>query len=281
MAQTFSSFRAIKELLKQQIRQNSQNKLNKTLKSFCDWYLKVYWNEKCWDMKKNGEFLLIKKVTEYFQNTRQLNIFDVGSNSGKYTQSIIEINDRARIHCFEIIPELAAQLNQIFDRNQNVVINNFGLSDRKDTLDVYFFPDSITEARIHSRKNLNHIKIESNVITGDEYIKKNQIDYVHLLKIDTEGHEKFIIQGLQNGLDCNQIGIIQFEYGRTYLASRSQLYDMYQFLEPRGFRIGRLFPTGIMFKNYELLHDEHFRMGNYVAIHKNHDSLIKHLNLNY
>ena len=274
-------FRQIEELLKQYIRENNQNKLNQILKSFCDWYLKVYWNEKHWDMKKNGELLVLEKVTEYFEDTKQLNIFDVGANSGKYTQRVIEISDNAKIHCFEIVPDLASQLDKNFNQHQNITVNHFGLSDKKEELDVHFFPDSLTQARIHSRKNMQHVLIKGYVIRGDEYITNNQIDYIHLVKIDTEGHERFVIQGLQNALDNQMIGVIQFEYGRTYLASRAHLYDIYEFLEPRGFRIGRLFPTGIQFKDYQLLDDEHFRMGNYAAVHKNHNSLINDLELNY
>ncbi|MGF1487759.1 MAG: FkbM family methyltransferase [Prochloraceae cyanobacterium] len=279
MSQNFSLFKKIKGFLARQIRQNNQNQISKALKDFCDWYLQVYWNEKYWNIEKNGELLVIKKVAEYFQNSQQFNVFDIGANSGEYTQNIIKIHPNSKVHCFEIIPKLASQLEEQFNQNPDIIVNNFGLSNKQEALNVHFFPNSITEARIHSRKNINCVLIECNVTRGDEYLKKNKIDYVHLIKIDTEGHEKFIIQGLDNALNNESIGVIQFEYGRTYLSSRSQLYDIYEFLEPKGFKIGRLFPTGIMFKNYELLHDEHFRMGNYIAVHKNHDSLIEQLNL--
>ena len=274
------SIRQIKDLFKQYVRQHNQNNINQILKSFCDSYLKVYWNEKNWDMKKNGEFRVLKKVVEYFQDTEKLKIFDVGANFGEYTLSITKIVNNVEIHCFEIIADIASQLYKNFNQHPNITVNNFGLSDKKDKLDVYFFPGSLTEARIHSRKNMNHVIVKGSVIRGDDYIIKNQINYVHLLKIDTEGHEKFVIQGLENALDKQMIGVIQFEYGRTYLASRAQLYDIYEFLEPRGFRIGRLFPTGVWFKGYEQ-DDEHFRMGNYVAVHKNHNSLINELDINY
>jgi hypothetical protein len=43
------------------------------------------------------------------------------------------------------------------------------------------------------------------------------------------------------------------------------LREAYQLLEPFGYTIGRLYPDGVDFKPYEY-QDDHFRMGNYVAI---------------
>lgn len=47
---------------------------------------------------------------------------------------------------------------------------------------------------------------------------------------------------------------------------------MYEFLTPGGYIVGRIYPKGVIFKNYEV-EDDHFRMGNYLAIQKS-DPLI-------
>ncbi|PSB45429.1 hypothetical protein C7B80_16900 [Cyanosarcina cf. burmensis CCALA 770] len=264
----------------QYIRCHPRKGIVRKLASFCEWYLNVYWNERYYKMENNGELLLIEKVITYFADAEKLNIFDVGANFGSWAQNTIGMANNLEIHCFEIIPDIALQLYRKFEKSHNITINTFGLSDQNDEIDVHFFPDSLTEGRIHSkRKDMRCEIIRGHVIRGDEYITKNQIAYIHLAKIDTEGHEKFVIDGLQGALDNEMVGVIQFEYGTTYLGSRSQLGDIYEILELKGFRIGRLFPGGVWFKDYNFPHDEHFRMGNYVAVHKVHELLINELSI--
>lgn len=267
-------------VVKQYIRSNPRRGIVKNLASFCRRYLTIYWNERYYEMSRNGEVLLIEKVTKYFADFEQLSIFDVGANFGSWTQTSNEIANNLEIHCFEIIPDIALQLERDFKETHSVIINNFGLSDKNDEVEIHFFPDSLTEGRIHSkRKNMRCEMIRGHIVRGDDYIEKNKINYIHLVKIDTEGHEKFVISGLQKALDNQVIGVIQFEYGTTYLASRTQLGDLYEILEPRGFKVGRLFASGVWFKEYDFPHDEHFRMGNYVAVHKVHERLINELSI--
>jgi hypothetical protein len=52
------------------------------------------------------------------------------------------------------------------------------------------------------------------------------------------------------------------------IPSRVLLRDFYDLLTPYGYRIGRLFPTGVRFQDYDFFRDEHFHDGNYVAVHQ-------------
>ncbi len=66
--------------------------------------------------------------------------------------------------------------------------------------------------------------------------------------------------------------LIQFEYGDTYIPAGKTLYGIYQILAPLGYRIGRVYPDHVEFKDYDFC-DEHYRMGNYVAV-KEGDPLV-------
>lgn len=266
--------------VEQYVRSQPKKGITKKLANLCNRYLTVYWNERYYEMEKNGEKLLIEKVNKYFADSGKLSVFDIGANFGDWAQTTNSIGNNLEIHCFEIVPNIASQLARNLESNPNIIINTFGLSERNDEVEIHFFPDSLTESRIHSqRKNMRCEMIRGQIIRGDEYIGNNKINYIHLIKIDTEGHERFVISGLQNALDNEMIGVIQFEYGTTYLASRSQLGDIYEILTPKGFKIGRLFASGVLFKDYDFPHDEHFRMGNYVAVHKVHEKLIDELSI--
>jgi len=120
--------------------------------------------------------------------------------------------------------------------------------------------------------------IDCQVKTGEKYCRENNIEDIELLKIDTEGHEVPILEGFRNIL--HKIKTIQFEYGSTWILQKHFLWEAYELLEPAGFQIGRLYPNGVLFKSYERKKDEHFRMGNYVAVQKSNISIINALNIN-
>jgi FkbM family methyltransferase len=249
---------------------------------FSNWYLKAYWNEKFYDMEHNGELRLIKYWSETIGTSHDASVvFDVGAHMGEYSLRLLSLKPSAQIHCFEIVPRVREMLQIQVAKHPNIIVNEFGLSDSNGPVTVTFFPDSLTEARIHSlRKGLKHEFIECLVRRGDDYVREHGISHIDLLKIDTEGHELFVLKGFRDTLRQQKIGVIQFEYGTTFLSSRSLLSDVYDLLEPFGFTIGRLYPQGVFFKNFELLKDECFRMGNYVAVHNNWRHLIDKCNLN-
>jgi hypothetical protein len=109
---------------------------------------------------------------------------------------------------------------------------------------------------------------------------KRNMTRIDLLKIDTEGHEIAILEGFSKALHGSRISVIQFEYGTTWIAPRCFLHEAYTLLKPLGFSIGRLYPDGVFFKPYNRLEDDHFRMGNYVAVHEAYVPILTSLNLN-
>jgi len=80
-------------------------------------------------------------------------------------------------------------------------------------------------------------------------------------------------------LDAGRIDVIQFEYGKVNIITHFLLRDFYEFLEPRGYLVGRLFPDFVDFRAYAL-EDEDFSGPNYVAVRKTRsdivDALSKH-----
>jgi Methyltransferase FkbM domain len=109
--------------------------------------------------------------------------------------------------------------------------------------------------------------VTGRVETGDEITKRLALPRIDLLKIDVEGHEIEVLSGFATVLASAvlQPQVIQFEYGVTWLPGRHNLLEAYRILEPFGYAIGRLYPDGVDFKPYTFA-DDHFRMGNYIAV---------------
>ena len=101
-------------------------------------------------------------------------------------------------------------------------------------------------------------------MTGDSFCRRRGIDHIDLLKIDTEGHDLEVLRGFAQMLTSQAIDVVQFEFTLLAIHARVWLGDFYRELAPRGFAIGKLYPTWIEWKDYDP-HDEVFLRCNYVA----------------
>lgn len=97
------------------------------------------------------------------------------------------------------------------------------------------------------------------------YVIDNNIHNIDFLKIDTEGYELNVLKGFDHFLE--NINIIQFEYGGTFLDNNVKLIDVIHYLERNGFyKFSYLTNNGA-----ELIKDfsDHYQYCNIVCINKN------------
>lgn len=260
---------------------NSNFSFMSRIARLCTKFLKHYWNDSNWDFQLNGEARVLEVLKNHLSSHDAV-FFDVGANHGDWSSMILERFAKPVIHCFEIVPDTFEKLKKTISRYSThstaVHLNPFGLSDSAGEVQVSYFPNADSGSSINPL-NLN-IKTESRVAeirVGDEYVSKSGVDTIDFLKVDTEGHDLFVLKGLNKTLLAKKVKCIQFEYGQVCFPKRVFLEDFYQFLEPMGYAIGRVFPDGVRFKKYEYHLDEHFRPGNYIAVLKSENELFKKL----
>jgi hypothetical protein len=83
------------------------------------------------------------------------------------------------------------------------------------------------------------------VIRGDEFCETNGIDIIHFLKVDAENADMEVLRGFTQMLQKGAVKCIQFEHqGGRYLK------DFYDFLQPLGYSIGKLYANYIDFREY-------------------------------
>lgn len=142
-----------------------------------------------YDFSRNGEQELIQKIVFKFHN---LVFFDVGANIGDYTSKILSLCDyRASGHLFDLDSELNRQLALRFN-GSNVRVNNFGLSNRNESVRYSHFPDfpavnsllSVDFAHLDKEISVAEVK------TGDSYCDEAGIDRINFLKIDVGGSDE-------------------------------------------------------------------------------------------
>lgn len=237
-------------------------------------YLRAWYNEDFWASHLNGEDMVLDTLSR--STSGNLLVFDIGANVGNWTTSVLERIPHAQVHCFEIVPETFLTLRERFDDRCNITLHQLGLSDRSGFIEVTVDRTNSTVSSINPRFNGSFFnehdskRVKCRIIRGDELRANEKIGRIDYLKIDVEGHELSVLRGFETTLKIPEYRprIIQFEYGNTYIPSGATLFQVASILEPNGYRIGRIFSKYVDFKKYDL-GDEHFRMGNYLAIQEN------------
>ncbi len=204
--------------------------------------------------ESNGEYALLARLGQ------AETIVDVGANRGDWAARAAECFPQADIHCFEIVSHVARELEQRFAGNPRIHVNPMGLSNQDGEVEVTTYRDDRLSSIIPDfhREGTKAICM---VTTGVSYLEAQGISQVDIVKLDVEGSENLVLEGLKGIL----MDAIQFEYGRVNIVSHFLLRDFYEVLE--GYVIGKIYPNGVDFRDYELAHED-FRGPNYLAIRK-------------
>jgi FkbM family methyltransferase len=128
---------------------------------------------------------------------------DIGANIGQH--SLFMSQTASRVLAFEPYAPVRARLEYHcrLNRIRNIEIHSLGLSNKTGTQAFYapsgtnagigsFDPDSASKGN----KSIGELQL----IRGDEFFEQSTLNQLHLIKIDVEGFEKNVLQGLQNTL---------------------------------------------------------------------------------
>ena len=226
-----------------------------------------------------GEDYFIEKfLPNYFKNiaSENLILFDVGANIGKYTHALAKTFPQASIFSFEPNPNsfklIKANIEKHISKSERIKILPVGLSSIVESKSIVSYQDSPGSSHTSIYKEVfdefhqskNNISIDAQFTTLDRICEDHKVDKIHLLKIDTEGHELEVLKGATNLIGQNKIDIIQFEFGECHVYSRVFLRDFYLLL--KGFKFYRLLPDRLLPLGEHSPAHEIFRFQNIIAI---------------
>jgi FkbM family methyltransferase len=197
-------------------------------------------------------------------------ILDVGANVGEWTKALLEVANNlaipSRVYCFEPCLETFGQLADRAYKWQNVTLINEACSRRVGTATMHVYGSAFgTNSLADPVDNLKAISEEVNLTTIDLYCESNAIEKIDLLKIDAEGHDFEVIAGASEMLNRRAVRILQFEYNHRWIGSRNYLRDVFSFLIPKGYALGKLTGSQVEFYPYWRWELETYTEGNYVA----------------
>lgn len=209
------------------------------------------------DINTNGE----RRIHEVLTATHPHIIFDIGANKGDWTREIHALHPQAAIFAFEPIEETFKILQQTAPFAQTF---HFALGSNNSR--ITFGKSSESECSSKYSEALGDLNAyeEVDIKCGDEFVREKQITHIDYLKIDAEGMDYEVLLGFKQTIADNKISIIQFEYSKYNIHSKTFLKDFYELLSP-DFEIGKIYPTYIDFRPY---HDdqEDFLGSNFLAV---------------
>lgn len=194
------------------------------------------------------------KLRAFYQKQKEIHqptILDVGANKGQSIDFFLSLFPDARIFAFEPNPVLFQKLQQKYRENSLIHLVNKGVSNQNGQLELKetvtdetsTFEDLNYESKYLERKakilgvNKDQLVRKSywvDVIRLSDFIQEQGITDIHILKIDTEGHEYNCLKGLFLG-DIPLIQFIQLEHHNDdmYLQAKGQSPE--KLLEEKGF----------------------------------------------
>lgn len=185
-------------------------------------------------------------------------IFDVGASVGQSTEKYLFYFPNSMIHSFEPIPKVYKEYVNKFSNYKNINANNFALSDKNGTADFYVNDCHYTSSMLKpvpfskrfSHENDIQFQLESKMsiktVTLDRYCNNSAIDFIDILKIDTQGSELSVLEGARKMLNNHSINLIFAEVEFIALYEQQPLfYDIRRWLNEKGYFLNNLYNLNV------------------------------------
>ncbi|MEM6788453.1 MAG: FkbM family methyltransferase [Myxococcota bacterium] len=221
---------------------------------------------------RNGEYLLQREMLRIARRRHEAAVFfDVGANVGEWTRTLmgrVESSDELTVHCFEPFPgtfeTLSANLEAQVSRGR-VVCRSMALSSEDGEARMTGDTDIGTSA-LTAMDDDDAVPVVKRRV--DSYCAEQRIDRVHMIKVDTEGHDYDVLCGTAGLLERGAVGLVQFEYNHRWVYTRHFLRDVFLLAEDIDYGLGKVTPRGV--ELYASWHPEleRFFEGNYALIRR-------------
>jgi FkbM family methyltransferase len=237
-----------------------RNSILRTTAKLCRQYLKWFGNAS-YKPARNGERWLLHSLRDEPIRT----VLDVGANVGSWALMAEACLPGATIYALEAVPTTAATLRAATAGHPRIRCFDTGLAAHTGTLRLNHDPAASTHATFTDYPHRgNRQAVECAVVRGDEFLAREGLSHVDFVKLDVEGAEHLVLEGLADALGARRIRMLQFEYGRVNILTRFLLRDFVELFESYGYVVGKIFPDYVDFREYDL-GDEDFLGPNYLA----------------
>ena len=198
---------------------------------------------------------IIKKFLEIFDDNLDI-VFDVGAHEGEFIKLILNNFNVKTIYSFEPSEKnfqiLNKNIKKIRSDKNEIFLNNFALGEKEEEKKFKQMKESSSSTLSNINTKSNYFKrknfflnispntkffeeISIKIKDGASFLAKEKIEHIDLLKIDTEGHEYFVIKGFKENL--NKVKIIFFEHHYDQMLLKNYTFsDIHNYLINNNFK---------------------------------------------
>lgn len=168
-------------------------------------------------------------------------VFDVGANDGRALFRIQRHLSNPTIFAFEPVSTTYETLVERTKHLDNVRCLQLALGAESGQKPIYLHELAVMNS--FSREWAPPTGTETvEIATVDEVMAEEDIEFVHFLKIDTEGHELEVLKGARDALTASRVAIIQVEVGVNQRVSpHTSLEEVASYLAPMGYFLHGIF----------------------------------------
>ena len=204
----------------------------------------------------NESIFFYPKLRQFYRKNldgKTINVIDVGANKGQSIDFFLGINSNAKIDAFEPNKKLFDRLAKKYTHG-NIQLHNFGVSNTKGELE--FHENILDETSTFENLNLDSKYLEKKakvlgvakeniivdsykvqVIKLSDFLKGREKVFFDALKIDVEGHELQVLQGLFESNVPLSIRFIQLEsHNDDMYVSNQKHGEIEALLDTNGFK---------------------------------------------
>lgn len=156
--------------------------------------------------------------------------FDIGANTGLYTLFAAKHCPAADVVAFEPYPPNVRLLKHDTEQNnlENVDVRREALSDSMGTVE-FDQPEQedagYGSGSIQARSGNSHSTVEVPAKSGDELISNDEIPVPNIIKIDVEGAEPLVVEGMKSALSNPDCRLVYCEIHRGDIGYRPSISD--------------------------------------------------------
>ena len=177
-------------------------------------------------------------------------VFDVGANIGQYGRQLRELGYRGRIISFEPLHDAYVRLEQSASADDGWDVFNFALGSENSRADINVAANSQSSSMLAMLPA--HLEAApQSAYRGTEAIEIRTLDSMYaslcptpgrvLLKVDTQGFEKRVLEGAERSLA--QIDTVQLEMSLLPLYDgEASFVELYEHMQRRGYDLVSIEP---------------------------------------
>ena len=204
-----------------------------------------------------------KKLIQNIFKTKNIVYVDVGTNEGNFLDFLSSFCNFKKIICFEPIKELTDKID-IKKYSNKILIYNIALSNNNSIKNFYQY-DISSQSSLYQQNNLfkslKKLKKKFKVKTikfDDKFKNYRNIDFC---KIDVQGEEWNVLQGMKKNLTNKKITLIKIEISfiERYRGSKSNFLSIINYLSKFGYYLISISKIKYL-KNEILLMDAYFQI---------------------